>query len=79
MEYIRNLQKPTSRQKHVEECFFESGVENREIQTASVVEKVEIIFDELEYIDEDSSEIQLQVKNWSTEWNPNKMCNIRNK
>jgi hypothetical protein len=67
LEYIRNLQKPTSRQKNVEECCLESGVENREIQTASVAEKIEIIFDEMEYIDEDSSEIQLQVKNGSTE------------
>ena len=37
----------------------------RDIIADSVGEKVDIIFDELEYIDEDSSEIQLQVKHLS--------------
>ena len=67
LEYIRKLQKPTSRQNNVEECGLESVDGKRDIIADSVGEKVDIIFDELEYIDEDSSEIQLQVKHLSRE------------
>ena len=61
LEYIRNLQKPTSRHKNVEECGVEQVEGKRDRNTDSVSEKVDILFDELEFIDEDSSEIQLQV------------------
>ena len=39
----------------------------RDIHIDGVAENVDLIFDELDYIDEDSIGIQLQVKNSSSE------------
>ena len=67
LEYIRNLQKPTSREKNIENLDLESGVGKKEIVVDSVGEKADIISHDLDYIDEDTSEVQLQVKTWSSE------------
>jgi hypothetical protein len=62
LEYIRNLQKPNGRQKNIENLDHESGVGEKEIVVDNVGEKADIISHDLDYIDEDSSEVQLQVK-----------------
>ena len=59
--------KTTRIQKNIEKLDLKSGVGKREIDADNAGEKVDIISYDLDYIDEDSSEVQLQVETWSSE------------